>query len=772
MLGITVAVFSGFCLAWLAPIVVKYFPAKAGWILALVPASIFIFLLTYLPDVTSGKTVSENYRWVPDLGINLDFQIDGLALIFALIISGIGILIFIYSGGYLEGHLELGRFYLILMVFMAAMLGIVLSDNLIMLFMFWELTTISSFLLIGFDHSRMQARAAAIQALLTTGLGGIALLAGLLLIGQAGDDYRISTLLFNSSQIQDSEWFGAITVLILLGAFTKSAQFPFHFWLPNAMEAPTPVSAYLHSATMVNAGIYLMARFTPVFDDADLWMLALTVAGAITMMLGAWVALTQTDYKRILAYTTLSILGLLTLLIGVGTETAFKAMLIYLIGHACYKGSLFMVAGAVDHETGTRQIPELGGLRKSMPVVAGAAGLAALSMAGVPPMLGFIAKETFYKAVDDAPNVPVTLLALSVFASIGIVAAAIFTGFKPFFGQITSTPKQAHRAPVSLWLGPVILAVTGLLAGVYPASIAPLIGAGVESMTLATQSDIHVELWPGFNFILLLSLATIAAGVGLFFVLARFRQLSYSVEPSVSSRMGPTVIYGITLRLLQSIANRVTGLLQNGYLRYYIISVILAATLFAGYPLFFRSGIEEPLLNFSDVRIYEAGLVLMIAAAAVASIHSRSRLASIASLGVVGYGISIIFVLFGAPDLAMTQFLVETLTVILLVLVFYHLPGYSRLTSTAARGRDIVIAVTFGALTTTLVLVTNRFQYFTNISGYYLRESYDAAYGQNVVNVILVDFRAMDTLGEISVLVIAALGVYALLKLRMEDAQK
>ncbi|MFB3140368.1 MAG: proton-conducting transporter membrane subunit, partial [Candidatus Acidiferrales bacterium] len=393
---LAVAVLSGFVMALAAPWLHRIARSTSGWVLALFPLALTVYFAGQAGRVAAGEVLAVSIDWVPSLGIALSFYLDGLSLLFALLISGIGALVVVYAGGYLAGHAHLGRFYAFLLMFLASMLGLVLANNVITLFVFWELTSVSSYLLIGFEHEREAARQAALQALLVTGLGGLALLAGLLLLGQAGGSMELSELLTRGEAIQAHPFYAPILLLILAGAFTKSAQFPFHFWLPSAMEAPTPVSAYLHSATMVKAGIYLLARFNPVLGGTELWFYIVTAAGAATMLVGAYLAFQQSDLKRILAYSTMSALGMMVLLLGLGTELAVKAAIVSILVHALYKGALFLVAGAVEHETGTRDVDRLGGLRRAMPITAAAAALAALSMAGLPPLFGFIGKEMVY----------------------------------------------------------------------------------------------------------------------------------------------------------------------------------------------------------------------------------------------------------------------------------------------------------------------------------------------------------------------------------------
>jgi multicomponent Na+:H+ antiporter subunit A len=437
-------VMAGFAGAFIVPAAYKLFGKHAGKILALLPAGIFAYLLGYIGPVSDGEIISQTVSWFPSLGIDLTFRADGLGLLFALIISGIGAAVFLFASEYMESYRYKDRFYIYINLFMASMLGVVLTDNMIAMFVFWELTSITSFLLIGFNHHKEESRYSAWQALLVTGLGGLSLLAGLIILSIITGTVNLSELAAQSDIIQSSELFIPAMILVLGGAFTKSAQFPFYFWLPNAMAAPTPVSAYLHSATMVKAGIYLMARLNPALGGNDYWNYTLAIAGGATMIIGAWTAIINTDLKRILAYTTVSVLGTLTMLIGFNSETAIKAMVIYLLAHSLYKGTLFLVAGTIDHETGTRHIDKLSGLRKYLPVTFFSGALAALSMAGLAPFIGFIGKETVYEAAKKFA-MGEFWLGLVVVAGILTVIGGGMAGLKPFLGKSKYPGKSRMR---------------------------------------------------------------------------------------------------------------------------------------------------------------------------------------------------------------------------------------------------------------------------------------------------------------------------------------
>jgi len=767
-LALAVVVLSGFVVALVAPTVTRHRHNAAGWLIALLPLALTLYFVAQLPRLARGEVLTFAAPWVAELGLAFSLRADGLGVLFALLISGIGTLIVIYAGGYLHGNPFLGRFYAWLLVFMASMLGVALADNLIVLFVFWELTSLSSYILIGFEHESASARAAALQAMLVTGAGGLAMLAGLLLLGQVSGSLELSALLTQGDALRASPLYPAALLLVLLGAFSKSAQFPFHFWLPNAMQAPTPVSAYLHSATMVKAGVYLLARLNPALGGTDLWLYAVGGIGAATMLLGGYLALTQTDLKRLLAYSTVSALGTLTMLIGLGTSLALKAMVVFVLAHALYKGALFLIAGAVDHATGTRDVTQLGGLARAMPITASAAVLAALAMAGVPPLFGFIAKELIYEVG----------LELGVWWISAIVASALFTVFIAstialgvFFGQTRHTPKHAHEAPSSLWLGPVVLAGLSLLIGSAPELVSAILIAPTVAAISGKPVAVKLALWHGVTPALLLSLATVLVGIGLFFARDALRRLLAPLRWS-----GAEQTYALALDGLNALARGQTRVLQNGYLRRYLMTIVLATVGLTGAVL-----LNQPIWNqlsnlpwetiWQDARFYELGLAVLIVLATIAAVVSPSRLGAVAALGVVGYSISLIFLAFGAPDLAMTQFTIESLSVLLFVLVFYHLPRFTRLSTSRARVRDAVIAALAGGLMTLFVLLAVGVQFQPSISDYFLENALPLAHGRNVVNVILVDFRGLDTLGEITVLGIAALGAYALLKLRREKIE-
>lgn len=758
-----VAVLSVFALAGAAPWLHRFGRGRTGWLLALLPAMLAVYFATFGNRIADGESISLSYRWIPSLGVSLSFYLDGLSLLFTLLITGIGALILIYAGGYMAGRSDLGSFYAFLLLFMGSMLGLVLADNVITLFVFWEMTSISSYLLIGFDHNRAESRAAALQALLVTNAGGLAMLAGLILLSQVGGSPEISLLKTQADAIQADDLYLPILLLILAGAFTKSAQFPFHFWLPGAMAAPTPVSAYLHSATMVKAGVYLLARFSPILGGTDAWTGIVTVTGTVTMLVGGGVALYQTDLKRILAYSTVSALGTLVLLLGQGTTVAATGAMAFLLAHALYKGALFMIAGSVDHETGTRDVDRLGGLRRAMPVTAAAAALAAISMAGFGPVFSFIGKELLNEAVLETETARTVLVLAALLGSAMFVAAAGLTGVRPFVGVTRATPKPAHEAPMSMWLGPALLATLSVILGVAPGAVERVIVIPAAGAVLGTPPDLHLALWHGFNPALTMSVVSVTAGIGLYFGWTALRRATPWMN--VALTWGPARIYGWSLRAIGVVARTQTLLLQNGRLRVYLMVTIVAAIGLSAFTLVSKDSLHG-IGSWSNLRFYQVGLAVVMLLAALYATVTTSRLAAVAALSVVGYGVALIYVWFGAPDLAMTQFMVETLTVILFVLVFYHLPRLRSLSGSLSRARDIAIALAAGGFMTALVLAASAGRGQSRLASYYAEESVPGGHGQNVVNVILVDFRALDTLGEITVLSVAAFGVFALLRLR------
>jgi len=760
-----VAVLSGFVLAALVPLLSRVCRQYLGWCLAILPLSLTAYFASLVPLVGEGAPVVMRYAWMPALSANLDFLVDGLSLLFALLVSGIGTFIFIYAGRYLAPE-EQVRFYIILLAFMASMLGLVLSDNLITLFVFWELTSITSYLLIGFNHEQESARKAALQGLFVTVAGGLALMAGMVLLGLMAGSFSLSEILSQPEALQAHPWCSAALICIALGAFSKSAQFPFHFWLPNAMAAPTPVSAYLHSATMVKAGVFLLARLNPALGESGLWQGMLLAAGAATLLLGGYLAYSSTGLKKVLAYSTVMALGMLTLLLGIGSDKALLAFVSVLLAHSLYKGSLFMLAGAIDHATGCKDLLGLGGLRRSMPITAGLTILAALSLAGLPPLFGFIAKELFFEALlADYPLARALLIVALGAAALGFAIATLLA-IKPFFGGLEKTPKTPHEPAFALLLGPAVLSSLALLFGLLPMLATPLVQAATQAVS-GSAITVKLALWHGVNLPLMLSICSIAIGVVLYLAWSRL-QPHLAKHNQRLSRWGPEAGYEATMRGIVRLSKWQVRLLQHGVLGLYLWLMVAVTFGLSGYTLLTHYGLDWH-WNLEGSFFYEWGIALLMGASAVFACVTYSRLSAVASLGVLGFAVALVFIMFSAPDLGITQLLVETLTVMLLVLVLFKLPEFVNLSSPWERARDLAVALFAGTMMVLLMLAVLDVQYFPSISEYYLENSAPLAYGRNIVNVILVDFRALDTLGEIFVLALAALGVFAMLKLKAED---
>lgn len=751
-----------FLAALLAPAAHRALGRRAGVFLAMGPGLLFAYFARFLAPVAAGQALEESWKWVAGLGIRLAFRLDGLSLLFALLVTGIGAVVLVYGGGYLKGDPRLPRFYSAMLFFMAAMLGVVLADDAIALFVFWELTSVSSYLLIGFDHEKAEARKAALQALFVTGGGGLALLAGLLLLGRVAGTLQLSALGTQAAAIQAHALYLPALLLILLGAFTKSAQFPFHFWLPGAMAAPSPVSAYLHSATMVKAGIYLLARLNPALGGTDAWHYLVILAGTATLVIGAVLAYGQTDLKRLLAFTTVSALGVLTVLVGISTELSARAAMAFLLVHALYKAALFLGVGAIDHEAGTRDVRHLGGLARAMPLTAFAVVASALSMAGLPPLFGFVAKELFYEAKLEAPQAGQLLVIASFAGSALVAAAAALVAWRPFFSKGRETPKHAHEAPPALWLGPVLLASLSVALGLLPDVLAvPLVQPAASAMR-GEHTEVVLSPWAGMSPAFVQSLLVLAIGVGLYAVhdwaLRRLEPLRRLAA------WGPGRAYQALMAGIVAVAKTQTRVLQNGVLGSYLLVTIGTTVALGAYALVTRVGTFPLVLD--PVRPGEVAIALAMMAGAVAVVRARSILFAVAALGVVGYGVAIVFLLFGGPDLALTQFAIETLSVLLFVLVLRRLPRLRKLSPPGERVRDGVVAVAGGVFVTVLILAATAAPHPMPLRDYFGAASLAFANGRNVVNVILVDFRGFDTLGEITVLAVAALGVMALLRLR------
>ncbi|PVA07225.1 monovalent cation/H+ antiporter subunit A [Thalassorhabdomicrobium marinisediminis] len=737
-----------------------------GGVTFMVTLTAFVGLLTNLPAVLAGEVVQTGFNWIPALGLNVTLMLDGLGFFFATLILGIGLLIIAYGRFYLSRDDNMGEFFTYLLLFQGAMVGIVLSDNILLLLIFWELTSLSSFLLIGYWKHLEAGRQGARMALAVTGMGGLVMIAGMLILGNIVGSYDLSVILQEREAIQADPMYLPALFLILIGAFTKSAQFPFHFWLPHAMAAPTPVSAYLHSATMVKAGIFLLARTWPVLSGTPEWFYIVTTAGLVTMILGAVIALFKHDLKALLAFSTVSHLGLITMLLGTGTAFGAFAAVFHILNHATFKAALFMSAGIIDHETGTRDIRILGGLRHLMPITFVIATLAALSMAGIPLLNGFLSKEMMLEEMGHTalfgPDwlVPVLVTVGSLFSAAYCfrLIAHTFLGGKR---DPESYPAQPHDPGAGLWLPPAILVVLVVLIGVAPFLVedfVKLVTASVLGIA-AEVPDAHIKIWHGLVPALYMSIIAVVGGL---ILLALFRPLSRAWE--ATPRPEAKTIFDGIIAAFVALSRGLIHPLHNGAFTRYAMIFGVAVTA-AGYHAWTTGVLGDATRTVQPAGWVEiAGwLMLVIAAVGLASMH-HNRLLALILIGIVGLIVSIGFVFFSAPDLAMTQITVEVVTIILMLLALNFLPNHTPLeTSFLRRVRDVTVAGAAG-----LAAMALSYHYLlrdavtTPISEFHLANSYKGGGGTNVVNVILVDFRGFDTFGEIIVLGIAALLIFAL----------
>jgi len=730
-------------------------------------------LFAWLVNIHAGlMPVATSHTWIEAAGLSFGFRLDGLSLLFAGLILVIGLLIIIYARYYLSPRDSMGQFFAYLLMFMGAMLGVVLSENLINLVIFWELTSLTSFLLISYWQHRKQARYGARLALVTTGAGGLALLGGVLILGHIVGSYELSDVLAAGDLIKAHDLYAPALILILLGVFTKSAQFPFHFWLPHAMEAPTPVSAYLHSATMVKAGIFLLARFFPALAGTDLWVILVSSVGLVTFLLGAYTALFRHDLKGLLAYSTVSHLGLITLLFGFSTPLAAVAGIFHIINHATFKASLFMVAGIIDHETGTRDMRRLGGLIRYMPHTAALGIIAAMAMAGVPLLNGFLSKEMFFTESLRAADRHGSIWLLPVLVSLGgllSVAYSLRFVHDTFFGKLDDDLPKKPQEPPRMMKRPVdLLVVLCLAVGILPALVVgPLLHVAVTGVLQTEPPAYSLSLWHGFNLPLLMSTVALTGGV----ILYLLRGPIFRWHARSLAHLDARVVYNRLMELLTRAGTGITALVDNGRLGH-IVTFTLLFSLAAGLlgyllPLGLdevRHAADRGTAPDSGDWVTWLGIAAIILATLVTTVWHRQRLFAVITMSVVGLGVAMLFARFSAPDLAMTQLSVEVVTMILLLLALFYLPQQSRrLTPPLRRWRDAGIATAIGAGITafTYAIISRP---FASISGYFLDHSVPGGGGTNVVNVILVDFRGYDTFGEITVLALAGLGIFAMLK--------
>ncbi|PTH41978.1 Na+/H+ antiporter subunit A [Staphylococcus agnetis] len=782
-----IAVILPLIFALIIPVLYRFYKrVHLGWFVLPIPVVLFAYFSTYLQPTMSGHYEKASMKWMPQIGMNFDIYVDGLGLLFSLLITGIGSLVVLYSISYLSRSEQLGNFYCYLLMFMSAMLGVVLSDNLLVLYLFWELTSFSSFLLISFWRHKEKSLYGAMKSMMITVFGGLSLLGGFILLYIASGTWSIRELVRHVDDIHTSPFFLLAMIFIIIGAMTKSAQFPFYIWLPDAMEAPTPVSAYLHSATMVKAGIYLIARLTPLFAVSQGWIWTVTLFGLVTLFWGSLNATKQQDLKGILAFSTVSQLGMIMSMLGIGAVSyhfngaenqfyvaAYSAAIFHLINHATFKGALFMITGAVDHATGTRDIKKLGGLMTIMPISFTLTIITSLSMAGVPPFNGFLSKEQFLEAMIEVTSANVfSLNTLGLLLPIVSVIGSIFTfvySFKfiteIFLGnyQPDALPHKAHEASILMNIPPIILSTLVIAIGLFPSLVStPLVEPAVKSIANIDNITAEFHLWHGFTPAFMATLIIYVVGAILLLThkkwvpvikgLPQFLTLNYWYDQT--GRYSPFYATQLTRTYM-------TGFSRNNIVIIFTTLIIITVVTLILVPFTFD------FKHVSPIRPYEFISVITIIIAAVMIMFARSRLFSIIMLSAVGYSMAIFFIFFNAPDLALTQFVVETISTALFLLCFYHLPNMSRYNETPRfKIVNVVISISVGLIVTILGLIAYGNRHFISISEFYKKHVYDLAEGKNMVNVILVDFRGTDTLFESAVLGIAGMAIYTLIKLR------
>lgn len=763
-----------------------------GWFVLIVPISLFILLARKIPAIANGKTYGAEIKWIPSFNINFNTYLDGLSMLFGLLITGIGILVIIYSIYYLSTEQALKHFYIYLLLFMGSMLGVVFSDHLMMLYIFWELTSISSFLLIAFWYQRKGSRYGAKKSLLITVFGGFAMLIGFLMLYSVTGTFSIREMLTHSEFIRQSNLITPIMILILLGAFTKSAQFPFHIWLPDAMEAPTPISAYLHSATMVKAGIYLVARFTPIFGGEILWFWLVAGTGIFTLLWGAFSAIRQTDLKALLAYSTVSQLGLIMSLFGVGslsfhpeiqmstillTQAVFAA-LFHLVNHSTFKGALFMVIGIIDFQVGTRDLRRLGGLIAVMPISFTIALIGSFSMAGLPPFNGFLSKEMFFTAMLHVKQFNFfTAEAITTLFPIIAWVASVFTFlysmmivFQTFFGKPHSdTIEGVTEPPVGMLIPPLTLASFVVLIFLFPNVLGdyilkPAVHSVYPEITMGMMGDIAI--WHGFNTELLMTIGIIIVGTMLYI----FRDYVKKVFILFPYELSFDRLYNRTLTSADKMTKSITNFYMTGYLRDYFAYIFIFFVILLGGTFLYLDAFSVSLAGDRPVNFFEWTLAVTIVIAGLAILFVPSRLNAILINGYIGFAIAMFFVLFRAPDLALTQLVVETVTTALFLLAFYFLPEWEK-RSYGINWRNIIIAISVGVVFTVIALAVNSGRLFPTIA-HYFENADELAGGNNIVNTILGDFRAFDTMLEVIVLFIAGIGVYSLITYKDKKGAK
>ena len=765
--------FAGSLLAALMPTHAR--TAAAGWA-ALVSLAALVWVALLFPTLQTGQVLHEEYRWIPSAGINFSVRMDGFAWMFAMLVTGIGLLVALYARYYMSKNDPVPRFFSFFLAFMGAMLGVVLSGNVVQLVFFWELTSLFSFMLIGYWYHRKDARRGARMALTVTGAGGLAMLAGMLMLGHIAGSYQLDVILGAGERIRAHPLYTPMLVLVLLGAFTKSAQFPFHFWLPRAMAAPTPVSAYLHSATMVKAGVFLLARLWPALSGTEQWFWLVGGAGVVTLVLGAYFAMFQNDLKGLLAYSTISHLGLITLLLGLNRDLAAVAAVFHIMNHATFKASLFMAAGIIDHETGTRDMRRLSGLWKAMPITGTLAFVASAAMAGVPLMNGFLSKEMFFAETVDLSSTPLLDYGLPVAATVAGIFAVVYSlrfSVGVFLGPpARRLPLEPHE-PVRWMRVPIeILVLLCIVVGIFPQwSIGPALDVAARPVVGGAMPPFSLAIWHGFNKPLVMSLIALGGGIALYLLLRRGVVAGRFKHAPLLGLNGQR-LFESTLYGLDRASRWALAVLSTYRLQPQMLLMVLAAIVFASVALW-AGGIswgDRPRVpgNLEFALLWVLGCVAALAAANQAKFH---RLAALILLGAVGLAVSLTFLWFSAPDLALTQLTVEVVTTVLFLLGLRWLPKrrpeeaeHLGLRVRARRARDLVVSLVAGGGMAVLAYAMMTRPAPQSISPFFIDRSLPEGGGTNVVNVMLVDFRAFDTMGEITVLGIVGLTVYALLR--------
>lgn len=727
--------------------------------LAVLPLAVCATLFAYGNEILAAGGETVRWAWVESLGIALAFRIDAFSLLFATLISAIGALVVIYAASYMDHGTERLRFLSLILAFMAAMLGAVFANDVILFFVFWELTSVLSFLLIGFKSKDPEARRAANQALMVTAGGGLALLAGLLLVANIAGTTEITAIVAQGEAIAADPLFPAALVLVLAGAFSKSAQVPFQFWLANAMAAPTPASAYLHSATMVKLGVFLLIVLDPAFGHSELWQTLLVGFGGATMLVAAVQALRVERFKAVLAQTTVAALGTLTLLVGLDNPVAAVATVGFFLSHALYKAALFFVAGNAIHATGVARLSQMSGLFRALPLTAIAAVVASLSMAGLPPFIGFIAKELLFEAKLTSAGIS-ALLAVAVIVNAVLVAVAAVVALRPFFGREQKPATLRHRERFGLVIGPIMLAGLGAAFGLAPGLASSAILADAASVAAGEPIDTELKLWHGLT--PMLALSGLAVGVGAFLAWQWEAVHRMLARVSVPTPMHAERLFDRLGGLVLACARTSTAAMQNGSLRRYTLVPLLAATALIVFALA-RTGIAVPDLTFD--RPYIIGIVGVLVIGSALAALARSFLTVLVGVGLVGYALGVLFLKKGAPDLAFTQFAVETVFVVIATAVVLRLPASALDARTTRQKRvDGAVALSLGAASTLLAISLLASPFDERVSDYFRLASYTEAFGRNVVNVIIVDFRALDTLGEIGVVALAAVAAFGLMR--------